>query len=749
MTRPFADDSGDQADGAAVAWAQARFASHDAECIGQAPWARTHRLTGPSGAAYLKIVPLHQKQQLERTAFIAERLPEHVPRVLAVDGEQGWLLSQTHGGRDLGYDASGEDLVAVAVAYARLQARAATWNDVQGRFRVVHVLAQAGLLLDFLAHRTDASATQVPEAVGADYFLGVDDAQRYHRLLQGRLSLLAPHLALATSLPMTLAHGDLRPPNVALLDDGQCVLMDWDDVAFGPAGLCLHGLFEGGTLPTILLARLASGQPLPESDAARLVTAYLDTLVASGYAPRERLLQGLPGAVCAGQMRFIVTFGRFPGESGRSASADTLRSRLSDLLDLCDWLASRQPDTTLDFARDYAAQGEAPRAQRLYQDLVARQPDRVDLLGCYGAASRAAGALAVAQEAYTEAIERQPQHAEWHLGLARTRLDALNLRAGEHAARAALRLAPQSEEAQATLARARSLQLARRQARPADGFPRLALNADEQARSRLDADTLAMAVDLFRSHGVLQLDHLFPVDRIQALHTAFATLYADQFHAGDHPDALQLGHKRYMLTVDMDRLDGAATLAASEQLLPMVRTILGEDCVLGAYTAAVSLPGSRIQRLHKDHPPLFPDTRWHHTLPSFALQLMVPLVPLTAANGTTRVYKGTHRLPSDEAQSRPFHDPLLPLGSGLLLDYRCMHRGLPNLSDQVRPILTLVFNPPWFRDTRNYGQQPPLRFSSAFLEAAPRSLRRLLAWWADERRIAVQSSADQAGAQRT
>jgi ectoine hydroxylase-related dioxygenase (phytanoyl-CoA dioxygenase family) len=731
-----------QADGAAVAWARARFAVHDAECIGQAPWARTHRLTGPSGVAYLKIVPLHQKRQLQRTALVAQRLPEHVPHVLAIDSDHGWMLSRTHGGRDLGYDASGADLAAVAVAYARLQARAAAWNDVQGRFRTVRAADQPGLLLDFLARQTNTPQGRVPVAVGADYFLGQEDAQRYHRLLERRLALLNPHIASASELPDTLAHGDLRPPNVALLDDGQCVLMDWDDVAVGPAGLCLHGLFEGCTLPSILLARLASRQALPPSDTARLITAYLDTLAASGYATRERLMQGLPGAMCAGQMRFIVTFGRFPGESGRSDSADTLRSRLGDLLDLCDWLATRQPETTLEYARDYAEQGEAPRAQRLYQDLVARQPERIDLLGRYGAASRAAGALAVAEEAFSEAIERQPDHAEWHLGLARTRLDALDLDGGERAASEALRLAPQSDAARATLARARTLQRVRATAGRADGFPRLGLNADEQARQRLDADTLALAAELFQAHGVLQIDHLFPAERVQALQQTFATLYADQFHAGDHPDALQLGHKRYMLTVDMDRVEGAAALAASEQLLPMVQAILGEDCVLGAYTAAVSLPGSRDQRLHKDHPPLFPDTEWHHTLPSFALQLMVPLVPLTALNGTTRVYKGTHRVHSDEAEQQAFHDPLLPLGSGLLLDYRCLHRGLANRSEQVRPILTLVFNRPWFRDTRNYGQQPPLRFSTALLDAAPRRLRALLKWWEDERRIATQPSAD-------
>lgn len=742
---------GAQADQAAVAWAQGCFAISDAECIGQSPWARTHRLVGPAGVAYLKVVPLHQKRQLQRTALVANRFPEHVPQVLGVEGEHGWLLSRTHGGRDLGYDASGEDLEAVVVAYARLQARAVAWSDLRVQFRLAHAPTQPAALLAFLAKKTESvvpEAGSKAPAVGADYFLGPEAAQRYHRLLQRRMALLTAQIAQSAALPDTLAHGDLRPPNVALQDNGQCVLMDWDDVSVGPAGLCLHGLFEGGTLPAILLSRLASGQALPDSDQARVIGAYVEALAEAGYASRPALLRGLPGAVCAGQMRFIVTFGHFPGESGRSGSADTLRSRLSDLLDLCDWLATRQPETTLEFARDYAEQGEFERAQRLYQDLVARNPDRLDLLGAYATASRAAGDLPVAEEAFAEAAEREPSCVDWPLGLARTRLDAGNLSGAERAARQALRLVPDHAGARAALARARGFTAARREAGRADGFPRLALTEGEQARQRLDADTLTMAAELFRAHGVLQLDHLFPADRILALQQAFTRLYADQFHAGDHPDALQLGHKRYMFTVDLDRVDGAAALAAGEQLLPLVQSLLGEDCVLGAYTSAISLPGSRDQRLHKDHPPLFPETQWHHTLPTFALQLMVPLVPLTERNGTTRVYKGTHRVPSDEAEERPSHDPLLSLGSALLLDYRCLHRGLANQSDAVRPILTLVFNKPWFRDTRNYGQQPPLRFTPAYLGAAPRPLRKLLQWWEDERRIAAPASARQTDAER-
>jgi hypothetical protein len=50
----------------------------------------------------------------------------------------------------------------------------------------------------------------------------------------------------------------------------------------------------------------------------------------------------------------------------------------------------------------------------------------------------------------------------------------------------------------------------------------------------------------------------------------------------------------------------------------------------------------------------------------------------------------------------------------------------------VRPILTLIFNRPWFRDFKNYGKQPPLRLNDGSYEKLPEDLKRLVHWRREE-----------------
>jgi ectoine hydroxylase-related dioxygenase (phytanoyl-CoA dioxygenase family) len=82
----------------------------------------------------------------------------------------------------------------------------------------------------------------------------------------------------------------------------------------------------------------------------------------------------------------------------------------------------------------------------------------------------------------------------------------------------------------------------------------------------------------------------------------------------------------------------------------------------------------------------------------------------------------------------------VPLGSAFFLDYSVAHYGMGNRSDQVRPILNLIYCRPWFRDIRNYHLQPPLRISDAFLQSAPESTRELIDWWVTERKAVLASS---------
>ena len=165
-------------------------------------------------------------------------------------------------------------------------------------------------------------------------------------------------------------------------------------------------------------------------------------------------------------------------------------------------------------------------------------------------------------------------------------------------------------------------------------------------------------------------------------------------------------------------------LYANPLVFPIIKQILGEDCILGGFGAAVSLPGAADQSVHMDHPRLF-----NHAVdilnPCVAINMMVPLVNLTDINGTTRVWRGSH-IASDEAiDNIEPEDPHVSIGSCYLIDYRLSHQGIANRSKEVRPIMYIVYSRPWFRDTVNYRKQPRIQTSSEESKKVPEAYRSL------------------------
>lgn len=717
-------------DDAAIEWARHRFAFNDVALVSDWPWARTYRLGEGPTLAYLKILQIRAAGVLDVTARLSQCFERQLPRVLGHDIGLGYLLTAAHQARELDYDSPHEDLLAVAKAYARLQVEAARMPELRAGLPCPEFTDLPHQLLAFL--QPQPASTSDTEHVGADYFIGTEDAARYHRLLARRLGLLVDHLKPAQELPLTVNHGDLRPPNTAIADDGRCIILDWDDALAGPAGMSLHGLFSGCAVPTVLLSDSASAQAATTTPQGQILWAYIHVLADGGYADLATLQRVLPATTCGGVIWFMLNFRHYPGEASRQDVASTLRSRCSDLLNLCDLLCARDPTLALELAADYEAGGDLARAQALMQDQAARRPDDVPLRVRLAQLCCDRGEFERAEEVLRDALERAPQQASLHAALGAVLTRRLVLDDARQALRQALALDPALAEARADLERVQALESMRADAQLPERMPILRYEPRTAATVRVRPEQVALGVELFKRYGTLQIDNAFPVEAIERLQTLFFERYTPYFREDDHPDALRLGDKRYMLTVDMEEPFDAPGLIGAPTVLPIIREVLGDDCVLGAYTAVISLPGSKDQRLHKDHPALFPHTEWHFKLPCFAAQIIIPLVPLDEFSGTTRFYKGTHLFPTEQAEASGHQDPVVPLGSCLLTDYRCAHRGRGNRSERVRPILTLIYNRPWFHDFKNYGQQPPLRLPDEAYERMPSDLKPLVRWWKEE-----------------
>jgi hypothetical protein len=183
---------------------------------------RAPTVAGPD--LFLKAVfpPFHAEPVLTR--LLAERFPDHVPTVIAVEPDEGWLIVE-----DIGSAWVGD--VAEPDRPAALRRGAATLVELQRALApdraALHALRDAGA-----PHRPLATlAAALAGAIGPDG-LGVGDDPIDPGRVRRAVEALAASIATveAIGLPETVVHGDFHSGNAALVDD-RIVIIDWSDAA--------------------------------------------------------------------------------------------------------------------------------------------------------------------------------------------------------------------------------------------------------------------------------------------------------------------------------------------------------------------------------------------------------------------------------------------------------------------------------------------------------------------------------------
>lgn len=250
----------------------------------------------------------------------------------------------------------------------------------------------------------------------------------------------------------------------------------------------------------------------------------------------------------------------------------------------------------------------------------------------------------------------------------------------------------------------------------------------ERISGSLDPGTLEAATADFLRHGCLRLQGVWSPETIAGLRQYFLDRYETSI-SEDRPDVLAVGHDRFMITVTLEGPFSTPELYAHPLVTPIVRHLLGHECVLSSFGSVVSRPGAETQHIHRDHSGLF-DLSLDDLLPPHAITVIIPLVDLDSISGSTIVWPGSHM---DQSVNRESADealavtPLVEAGSCLLMDYRLLHRGGANRSDHARPILYNVYSRRWFVDSTNFTRQEPVVTSQDVLAQATEDLRPLLA----------------------
>ncbi|WP_409329105.1 phytanoyl-CoA dioxygenase family protein [Trujillonella humicola] len=227
-----------------------------------------------------------------------------------------------------------------------------------------------------------------------------------------------------------------------------------------------------------------------------------------------------------------------------------------------------------------------------------------------------------------------------------------------------------------------------------------------------------------RTDGYFLLEEVFDRARMQEMTDDFAGLLED--HRAKTPD--NRGKNRYNIQLPVRPPFVAPDIQTNELLYPLLKKVLGEDLAVSFMAADTPLEGSEYQIAHSDGIALFPglDT----ALPAFNLVLNILLVDFTPENGPLEIFPyGTHHLDWSDAaagsQLREAQQVIAPAGSVIIRDARMWHRGTPNRTPDMRPMMAVAYSRSWYRFSEAEVGMMPLKVDQAQYESWGKDMQHL------------------------
>lgn len=258
---------------------------------------------------------------------------------------------------------------------------------------------------------------------------------------------------------------------------------------------------------------------------------------------------------------------------------------------------------------------------------------------------------------------------------------------------------------------------------------RIVPSQSERIAGTLENETVEYASRRFRSDGALIVEDIVDNALIAEARRVFSEAYS-KYMDGERDDALTVGDRRLLITINLEPPFDDLRLFANPYLLPVLGAALDDGFVIGAFGIVCSLASAPEQHRHADGGFLFPRSGIDRLLPASAITVGIPLLEMNDVHGTTALWLGSHR----DASRVPNEDGIRPVvkeGSCMLWDFRLSHGGTANRSALHRPLLFLTYCRPWFLDDLNYGKsnpkQRPLQVGKDFLSSLSEQHQRLLA----------------------
>jgi len=215
-------------------------------------------------------------------------------------------------------------------------------------------------------------------------------------------------------------------------------------------------------------------------------------------------------------------------------------------------------------------------------------------------------------------------------------------------------------------------------------------------------NSLADKTDELESQGFCVLKAQFDSSLIADCCVAFLPILNSYLANNRHlPNR---GANRHFLPMPFDKPCFQSEFFFDNDVLSILKKMLGERIVADQWGCDVPLLGSDYQAVHVDYQrPLFqeiPDLK----LPAYMLVVSFGLTKITQENGAIEIAPGTHKMTTEKAFEAVQNSEIkmlpvcLDVGDILIRHPWALHRGTPNKTDMPRPFVTIRYVRSWYYD---------------------------------------------------
>lgn len=218
------------------------------------------------------------------------------------------------------------------------------------------------------------------------------------------------------------------------------------------------------------------------------------------------------------------------------------------------------------------------------------------------------------------------------------------------------------------------------------------MNKGRYTQAEIESHTQQALTD-----GYCVLPEHFSKEMLKTWNESFTPLL--EAHIAREGHLQNRGPGRYYVTLPFSTPFSEPAFYEDEDVLAIVRGLVGDDPVMPQLATDTPVLGSEYQDIHRDAPPLFPETG--EETPPFQLAVNFPLVEVTNENGPFEIAPGTHMISKEEGLRRieagevRLEPVTMRLGDVMIRDVRSLHRGTPNRTAIPRPMVVIGYSRRW------------------------------------------------------